>query len=171
MPQLDPSAFWGIAGIVAGIIVATFFFLLGKKKTLLRCIISHTSVLTEQMSGILNDHISIDGHPIKSLAETTIMFINSGNQRIRSSDFSEQEPLCITLSGHLYGYDLLPGNRVLLPKIDLVDEKVLNVTFENLKPKQYFYVTILHDDSLYVSGELTTGDMHQILSRFPIRWR
>ena len=167
MPQFDPSAFWGIAGIVVGIIVATVFFLLGKKKTLLQYAISTTPLVTEKMAAILNDRMSIDGQPVKSLLSTTITFFNAGNQRITSLDFSRQEPLRIILKGHLYGHDVSLGNQKLLPKIELVNDKVLNISFENLKPRQFFRVTILHDETdetLEVLGELTTGTTREFSS-------
>ena len=166
MPQLDPSAFWGIAGIVVGIIVASIFFFLGKKKTLLEYDISTNPLITEKMAGILNDRMSIDGQPVKSMLSTTISFINSGNQRIKSADFSEQDPLCIILKGHLYGYDVSLGNQKLLPKAESINDKVLNISFENLKPRQFFRVMILHNETLDVSGELTTGNMRKLRSSF-----
>lgn len=136
MPQFDSSAFWGIAGIVVGIIVTVVFFLLGKK-TILEYNISTTPLITDKMAGILNDRMSIDGQPVKSMVSTTISFVNSGNQRIQSSDFSKQEPLRVIFAGHLYGYDVSPGNQKLLPEINPVNEKVLNISFENLKPRQF----------------------------------
>ena len=160
MPEFDSSAFWGIAGIVVGIIVATIFFLLGKKKTLLQYNVFTTPLITEKMAGILDARMTIDGQPVKSLTSTTISFVNSGNQRIRSSDFSTQEPLRVILKGHLYGCDVSRGNQKLLPNIEPVNDNVLNISFENLKPRQFFRVTILHDKSLNVVGELTTGTMH-----------
>lgn len=166
MPEFDPSAFWGIAGIVVGIIVATIFFLLGKKKTLLQYAISTTPLITEKMIGILNDRMSIDGQPVNSLSSTTISFINSGNQRIKSSDFSEQEPLRVILTGYLYGYDVSRGNQKLFPKVTPADDNdnVLKILFENLKPRQFFSVTVLHNKSLEVLGELTTGTMRKYRS-------
>lgn len=159
MPQFDSSAFWGIVGIIVGIIVATIFFLLGKKKTLLQYYKSTTPLITEKMAGILNNRMSIDGQPVKSLVSTTISFVNSGNQRIQSSEFSDEKPLRVILTGHLYGYDVSLGNQKLRPKVEPVDEKTLNISFENLKPRQFFRVTILHDKTIDVSGELTTGTM------------
>lgn len=161
MPKLESSAFWGIAGIVVGIVVATFFFLLQKKKTVLQYAISTTPLITERMSGILNGRIFIDGLPVNSLLSTTITFFNAGNQRITSSDFAVQDPLRINLSGNLYEYVVSVGNQKLLPNIEHQNENVYNISFENLKPRQFFKVTILHDKTLEVSGELTTGTMQE----------
>lgn len=171
MPNIDFGTFWTIVGNIISLIsliAAVVFFILGKKKTLLHYYKSTTSLVTEKMAKILNNRLSIDGQPIKSLSSTTIRFINSGNQRIKSSDFSEQEPLRIVLKGHLYVYDVSPGNQKLLPKVEPVNEKVLSISFENLKPRQFFSVTILHDESLNVLGELTTGNMQKFHSRFSI---
>lgn len=166
MPWWESSVFWGIAGIVVGIIVAAIFFIIGKKKTLFQYYKSTAPLITEKMAGILDGRMSIDGQPVKSLTSTTISFVNSGNQRIQSSDFSTQEPLRVILEGQLYGYDVSLGNQKLLPKVELVEEKVLNISFENLKPGQVFRVTLLHDETLDVLGELTTGTMRKFRSRF-----
>lgn len=162
MPQFDSSAFWGIAGIVIGVVVATFFFIIGKKKVLLQYDISTTPLITETMAGILHGRMTIDGQPVKSMYSTTISFVNSGNQRIQSSDFSVQKPLTIIHNSHLYGFDVSRGNQKLLPKVEPVSKDALNISFENLKPGQIFRVTILHDDDdtmIQVLGELMTGTM------------
>lgn len=161
MPQFDPSAFWGIAGIVVGIIVATIFFFLGRKKTLFQYAMSTTPLVTEETAKILNGRMSIDGQTIKSLSSTTISFSNSGNQRIQFSDFSTRDPLRVYIRGHLYCYEVFRVSQKIFPKIEPVGEEVLNISFENLKPRQFFMVRILHDGSLYVLGELTTGTMRE----------
>lgn len=164
MPQLDGATI-GVIGTIVGTIIGVsatvIVFFLQKNKTLLQYVISTTPLVTEKMAVILNDRMSIDGQPVKSMSSTTISFINSGNQRIKSSDFSEQEPLRIILKGHLYGYDVSLGNQKLLPKVNPADDNVLKISFENLKSKQFFSVTILHDETLDVFGELTTGTMRQ----------
>lgn len=164
MPQLDSSAIWTIVGIVVGIIVTAFFFFIGKKKIILQYYKFTSPLITERMAGILNDRMTIDGQPVNSLSMAAIIFLNSGNQRIKSSDYSVQEPLRVILKGHLYGYDVSLGNQKLVPKVTPVNEKELQISFENLKPRQYFGVLILHDKSLDVLGELTTGTMREYKS-------
>lgn len=164
MPQLDSSIIWTIVGTIIGVSATVIVCLFQRKKTLLQYYISTTPLITEKMAGILNDRMSIDGQPVKSMSSTTISFVNSGNQRIQFSDFSTQEPLRVILEGHLYGYDVSLGNQKLLPKVTPADEKTLHISFENLKPKQFFRVTILHDEAdetLEVLGELTTGTMRE----------
>lgn len=162
MPEFVSNAIWAIVGVSATVIV----FILQKKKTLLQYAISTTPLVTEKMAAILNGRMTVDGQPVKSMSSTTISFINSGNQRIKSSDFSKQEPLRIILKGHLYGHDVSLGNQKLLPKVAPVNDNVLNILFENLKPGQFFRVTILHDEAdetLEVLGELTTGTMREYI--------
>ena len=169
MPNMDSGTLWTIVGNIISfisLVVAVIFFILGRKKTILQYKKSTTPLITEKMAGILNDRMSIDGQPIKNLASTTISFINSGNQRIQSSEFSDQEPLRVILTGHLYAHDVSLGNQKLLPKVEPVNDKALNISFENLKPGQFFRVTILHDGTLDVLGELTTGTMREFSSRF-----
>lgn len=167
MPQLDGTTIGvigTIVGTILGVSATVIVFFLQKNKTLLQYAISTTPLVTEKMAVILNDRMSIDGQPVKSMSSTMISFINSGNQRIKSSDFSEQEPLSIIVKGHLYGHDVSLGNQKLLPKVASVNDNVLNISFENLKPGQFFSVVILHDkadETVEVSGELTTGTMRE----------
>ena len=161
MPQFDSSAFWGIAGIIVGILVATFFFAIGKKRTLLQHQSTATPLITNKMAEIPGISITIYGHPVKNLVSTIIEFRNLGNQPVSSADFAEQDKLRIVLAGELYSYDVSKGNQKLVPALDLVDNKTINIAFENLKPKQYFTVTIWHDGSLDVFGELKTGEMQE----------
>lgn len=159
MPQFDSSAFWGIVGIVVGIIVATFFFVIGMKRSRLRYLISSTPLITKKMVKTFGINISLNNRPIKKLYSTTITFINSGNQSISSSDFANQAPLCVILTGRLYGFDASVGNQKLRPSLIPDKGKTVRVEFEALKPRKYFKVTLLHNGSLTVSGELKTGDM------------
>lgn len=161
MPQFDSNAFWGMAGIIVGILVATFFFVIGKKKTLLQHRSTATPLITNKMAEIPGISITIHGQPVKNLVSTTIKFRNLGNQPIASTDFVEQDKLRIVLTGELYSYDVSKGNQKLVPTLDSVDNKTINIAFENLKPKQYFTVTILHDGSSDVFGELKTGEMQE----------
>lgn len=162
MPQFDSSAFWGIAGIVVGIIVATFFFIIGKKKTLLQHQSTTTPLITDKMAEIPGISIAIHGQPVKNLVSTTIKFFNSGNHPITSTDFAEQDKLRVVITGKLYGYDVSKGNQKLIPTLTPVNDDTINIVFENLKPNQYFEVTILHDESsLDVLGELKTGEMRE----------
>lgn len=164
MPNMDPGMSWTIVGNIISfisLIVAVVLYLLGKKKTLLQYYQFTSPLITEEMAGRLNGRISIDGQPVKNLSSTTISFINSGNEKIQFSDFSVQEPLRIILEGHFYDCSDDPGNQKLRPKVEHISEKILNVSFENLKPGQFFRIKILHDGTLDVSGELKTGTMRK----------
>lgn len=153
MSQFDPSAFWGIAGIVVSIFVATFFFIVGKKKTLLQYHSTTTPWITSKIVEMTGLYFTFS---------TTIKFINSGNQAITSNDFAEQDKLRIEVhEGKLYSYDVSKGNQKLLPQLYPVNNRTINIAFENLKPKQYFTITILHGGSLSVFGELKTGKMQE----------
>lgn len=163
MPQLDSSAFWGIAGIIIGIIVATFFFIMGKRKTLLQYQKSSTTLIPEKMAKNSKINISVNGKQINGLISTTIQFTNVGNQPVRSSDFALQKPLHINIAGSYYGHEVSAGNQDLIP---LLDKNNMNINFEGLQPKQYFSVTILHEGTIDVSGTLLTGKMREYKSHF-----
>ena len=167
MPKIDSGTIGTIISLIS-LLAAVVFFFLGKRKTLLEYHISTTPLVTEKMAVILNGRMSIDGQPVKHLSSTTIALINSGNQSISSSDFAIQAPLCVTLTGYLYGYDVSTGNQKLLPSLIQEDDKTVRIEFEGLKPQKYFNVTLLHDGhdkSLEITGELKTGDMRMYRTR------
>ena len=156
MPQFDSSAFWGIAGIVVGIIVATFFFLIGKNKKILEYQITSFSLISKELSNIPSINVTFHEQPVKSLISTAIQFTNVGNQTIVSSDFASMDSLSVHID-HLYGYNVTADNKNLLPLIKSIDDNVIDIKFEFLKPNQSFTVKILHDGDVGVFGELKTG--------------
>lgn len=161
MPQLDSSVFWGITGIVIGIITSTIFFLLGKKKTVLEYEIDSTQLITKEMASIPNLKVTIDGQSIEGLASTTIRFINSGNQRISRSDFVTNDQLRIIIFGQLYASEVFSDNPNSRPSIKTFDAVEYYVTFDYLKPKQSFSVTLVHSGELRIWGELKTGTLRK----------
>lgn len=161
MPQFDSSAFWGIAGILAGVVVAIFFFYIGMNKKILEYQITSTPLISEKMSRIPGINITIHEQPVKSLVSTAIKFTNVGNQTLVSSDFASQDPLGIPLIGHLYSYDVTADNKNLMSLLKFIDGKGIDIEFEFLKPKQSFTVTILHDGKVGVFGELKTGEIRR----------
>lgn len=162
MPQLDLIVSFGIPGIVIGVISSAFFYYLGSRGALLQYQKSSTPFLTEKMTKSSVFDMSINGKTVKSLISTTIQFTNIGNLPIRSSDFAPQKPLHINITGNYYGHNVSIGNQDLVPSLD---EKNMNVCFEGLQPNQFCSVTILHDGSLTVSGNLTTGKMVEYRSK------
>ena len=160
MPWDDPTVLWGIAGIIVGligIIVSAFSFFCGKSKKLLEHRMESTQLITEKMTSVQNLKLTIDDQPIESLASTTIKFINSGNQSIFSSDFAPKEPLGVTITGHLYGHDVFADNQNSIPLIQPFDNKTYHITFDFLKPKQSFSITLIHNGTLEIIGELMDG--------------
>lgn len=161
MPQLDSGAFWGIAGIVAGI----FLYYAGKRGALLQYKKFSTPLLTEKMNNSSGTNMSINGKPVNSLILTTIEFTNIGNKPIRSSDFASQKPLHINIKGNYYGHSVSVGNQDLVPSLD---EKNMNIYFEGLQPTEFCSVKIYHDGTLTVSGNLTTGKMVEYRSKYKL---
>lgn len=165
MPFWDSSAFWGIAGIVGGILVATFFFVRGKSKKLLEYQITSTKLITETVSDIPNLKISVGNETTWNLTSTTINFSNMGNSTLYSSDIASKAPIQIISTGRFFNSNeinsqyIKTDNEYLNPFVDVIENNKIIIGFEYLKPKQNFSITVLHDGQLSVSGDLTTGKL------------
>ena len=161
MPFWESSLFWGIVGLVGGLAVAVFFFILGKSRRVLGYDITSTPLVTEKMTDIPGLSVTLDGRPVQNLTSTTVKFTNEGNQTITLSDFAAREPLSISFSGGLlntwYGHFVSSQNPNSTPTLEIIDDTTMNVEFDFLKPKQAFAVTLLHDGEFSVAGELKSG--------------
>lgn len=159
----ESSAFWGIIGLLGGIIatIASSIIAKGRKKLAYR--INQTTLIHWQISRLSSHTVALDGIPVESLYMTTVNFSNTGNQTIESSDFSETIPLTITAASRFFAFDLdrkdAIASTLLEPRMHLeqVSENSLNITFDYIKPRETFDVTLLHDGNLLISGDIKSG--------------
>lgn len=166
MSFLESSAFWGIAGIVIGAIIATFFFYIGKSKKIIEYQVISTNLITKDMTNIPGISIVLDGKPIEDLVSTTIKFINSGNQTIYPNNFATLEPLGATVSGqflNIHNYQAISDNPNSCPYVTFVNGNTVSIEFDFLKPKQSITVTLWHSGSITVLGELKSGKKQECL--------
>lgn len=163
MPFWDSSAFWGIAGIVGGILVSTFFFIRGKSKKILKYEIRSTVLITKNMLNIPEISITLAGQPVQSVTSSTIKFTNIGNQAITSDDFAKLAPLRISVKNKFFsmadGFQIVSDNPNTAPVLHETNEKAVVISFDFLRPKQSFSITFLHDGALSADGHLKTGEM------------
>lgn len=167
MPENDLGILLGIAGFVVGligIIVSVFLYFRSKNKKILEYKMNSTQLITKKMTGIPKLKVTIDDHPVKTLASTTIQFFNAGNQSIVFSDFAIKEPLGISITGCLHSYDVSADNPNSTPDLQPFDDKTFYVKFDFLKQKQSFSITLLHDGTVTVFGELTNGTRRECRS-------
>lgn len=161
----ESSAFWGIAGIIGGIVVATFFFVVQRKIKILEYQVDSTKLITDEMINIPGIKITLDSQPVRNLTSTTIKFTNSGNQTITSDDFATLAPLGISVTGRFFniqhGYHTTSDNPNSIPFVKTLDDKTVNIEFDFLKQKQSCSITILHDGALSVLGELKSGKIRK----------
>ena len=177
MPWDDLGTLLGIAGFVVGligIIVSVVLYFRSKNKYLLEHRMKSTQLITEQMTRIPKLEVTVDGQRVDSLTSTTIEFINSGNQSISSSDFASNEPLGITITGHLHSCDVSADNPNSIPYLESInnetpDNETFCVKFDFLKKKQSFSITLLHDGTVTIFGELKSGDRKEYRNRLTDR--
>lgn len=123
----------------------------------------YSATLVEVKSEDIQGHtVVIDGKPAKSLIKTTVVFRNSGNREITSSDFSDTMPLRITAAERIFhpkeSYQVKAKDPKSI-KIKIVDEKTIEINFTYIKAKRSFSFEVLHDGKLSVSGEPKTGEL------------
>lgn len=164
------NEFWGIGGFSVGVIaliLSIIFYIRGKKKQLLEYQRNSTPLITDQMADIPGLMIAFNGQLVYELVSTTIEFTNSGNQTIHSSDFATLAPLNLITTGLFFVDGILDKSIVssdnpnLNPQIKVVGPQGISLTFEYLKPKQSFSVSVLHTGVVSVKGDLTSGNLKE----------
>lgn len=163
MEFLKSGVFWTIVGIIFATIIGITGILVAvhaiPRKTLRYSLFSQPLIEAE-MSGLKRHTIIVDGQPAKSVIKTTVHFINTGNRQIEPSDFSDTMPLRITAKNKLFypadGYQIHAKDPKSI-KLDVIDEKTLDVNCAYIKPRRPFSIDVLHDGNLSVSGELKSG--------------
>lgn len=161
MPFWESSAFWGIASIATGAIVSILISIIGKEKRLLEYHIDSFQLIKNRINTIPEIGVTFDNQPVENLILSKVKFSNMGNKMITPSDFATLEPLGMSFAGHFFtsqnGFQCIADNPNSLPLIKIFDDRTLLVEFDFLNPKQSFEVTVLHDDSLTVIGDLKAG--------------
>lgn len=160
------NVFWGVAGILGGLVISAFFFFVGKSRKILEYYVSSTQLITEDMTKIPGLKITIDQQPIKNLTSTVIMFTNVGNQTILPSDFAAVDPLGVAVNGQFLnianGCTISTDSPNASPRLNVLDDFTLGIEFDFLKPRKSLYVILLHSGKIVPTGELKDGKMREL---------
>ena len=157
MPFWESSAFWGIAGIVVGFLGSTIYYFVGKERYSMKHQITTKQIVTKEITNIPEVKVSFDDRVIEELTESTIKFVNSGNQIITPHDYAAKEPLGVHISGHLYKYSTSAENSNSVPEIKPFGKNKYKIEFDFLKPKQSFSIVMFHDGNITIFGDLIEG--------------
>ena len=156
MPWWESGAFWGIAGIVAGFLISTAYFCIGKERISMKCHKTTRHITSEEI--VYMSKIGfLSNNQLKNISKTTIKFTNSGNRTIEPSDYAIKEPLGVHISGHLYQNLASADNNNSLPTITPMEDNKYKIEFDFLKPKQSFSIALFHDGIATAFGELRSG--------------
>lgn len=163
MLQLDSSALWGIVGLVGGLLISAFFYLIGKKKKILTYSIDTVTLVTKTISQIPNLEIYFKGKRIEDLSSSKVIIENKGNEVIEISDFASLDPLRIEVeSGDFFITEDIIKNIVTSKNINLKiqsEDNNLKIDFEFLKPKTVLEFIIWHTGVLKICGDLKSGKL------------
>ena len=162
----------GVAGLLVGIWGGWATWKSRRKQLMVYCI-SSSRIITDRINSIPGLKIMVGDEFISDLTLTKIDFYNQGNVNIKGnvningSDFATRSPLRITSTGRFFNLEainedtIVSDNPNLNPDIIITDKNTLNLTFEYLKPKESFSISLLHDGEVSVSGDLKSGKLRQ----------
>lgn len=176
MPSLESlwnsTPFWGIIGLIGGIIVSSVFFLAGRKRKILEYQIISTPLITRNVADIPGLKVTINDTPVKTLTSTTIRFFNMGSEKIEPTDFAPLEPLGISVSGSVLHLQFGAGadrhnNRNMNLHLKSIDGHTVNIAFDFFSSKKSFSLTVLHEGRLSVLGDLKEGKIRPYRGRTP----
>lgn len=164
MPFGESPVFWGIVSIIVAVLwivaSACFSYFWANRKVLEHS--THPSALiTEDISSIPGLAVMMQGQPIQNLTATEVIFSNAGNQPLQPSDFAKAEPLGVFTSGICYGAQVKANNPNSTPKINAVEEHILDVEFDFLKPKESITLIVWHDGDVSMRGDLISGKVRE----------
>lgn len=172
MSVLDIAGFIiGIGGLLVGI-WGSYIGHKGRQIQILEYNSSTSPIITNKINNIPELEITVGGEFVSDLALTKIEFTSRGNSTIKGSDFATLAPLQVISTGHFFNLETIneksisSDNPNLNPTVKVVDKKTLNITFEYLKPKQSFSISILHDGEVSIAGDLKSGKLRQQQNHF-----
>lgn len=161
----NSNVLWGIIGVVAGVIVALIFFLIGKKRQILTYKFNTVCLISNKVSKIDSLEIKYGSKTIDDLYHSTITIKNIGNTIIEEHDFAPSKPLSILTDGQF-----IPSNI----EIEVFDESVnfhllfnkddagvnLNkciANFDYIPKKSKIIWSIFHTGNIDIGGALKDG--------------
>lgn len=166
MPQFDSSAFWGIAGIVVGLIVSIAFFFIGRKRVLLEYDVISTELIANKTSCVPGLDITFRGEVVSDLTMSKVKIYNHGNCEISPLDFDSHNLLRLTPTGRLFfsQTDSVPSHTEYITEFFRSDNTLFILLY--LPPKESLTITVFHSGEISVLGELRTGLLQKYYTIF-----
>lgn len=164
---LEPGTIVGIIGAAIGI-WGLWVGYKGKRTQILEHQISSAQIITNRTNNIPGLKIVVGDEFASDLISSKIEFFNRGNTTIMQKDFASTAPLQIVTSGHFFNTDTISNESIessnsnLNPDLKISGTKTLTISFEYLKPKQFFSITVLHDGDISIHGDLTVGKIQPV---------
>lgn len=167
----NSSALWGIIGVIAGILVSSFFYFIGQKRKTIIYDITTVALISNKTSKLKDLSIKYKNKPINNLHISTIKIKNNGNSIIEPKDFAPSFPLTIATTGEFF-VDLNDDaeittplfsennfNKVFFQIIPTEDEefKKIAIQFDYIPKKSTIICEVFHTGSLSINGRLKEG--------------
>lgn len=162
----NSSILWGIVGLVGGLLISSFFYFIGKKRTKLSYDIITTTLVSCNATKIKDLNIQYKEKPIYNLYTSTLKIKNIGNCVIETTDFAPSDPLSLLTDGEfLIGEDTTTQiltendfNRVT-PIMEINDNicRKSTIKFDYIAKNEIISCTVFHTGSICISGKLKDG--------------
>lgn len=169
---MNSSLFWCIVGIIGGaiisLLISSFFYFIGKKRTCLTynimtfCLISNKSI---KIKGL---EIKYNSQEIENLYSSTITIKNTGNSIIEKKDFVHSFPLSVSTDGYFiiddsYNENFIFINNTSVTNNDEINKIVIDIDYIPKREIQTF--TFIHTENIFFSGKLKDGKIIQIFDK------
>lgn len=169
----NSSALCGLIGLFGGIVVASFFYFIGLRRKSLIYDISTTTLISDDVSQVLDLDIKYKNKEIGTLYASVIRITNIGNIYIEPTDFIQSSQLSLITKGEfLLNADnsaiiIFRNNTVYnsFPLISLTEDNIckeISLNFDYIPKNSQIICSVFHTDEIKVSGILKDGKIKPI---------
>lgn len=132
---------------IAALIFAVFTWIKGKRRRIIKCVDSTFEIVRGGVNVIDGFKLLYNGVEIDNLTVTKFAIWNGGNETLNSSDVVKSKSLSISCSEDVTILDakiIAENEKSNAFKIDLMDEKKIQITFDYIDPQNGVVVQVLH---------------------------
>lgn len=156
------SVFWGIIGLIGGILTSYVFFRLSRKEKILSCDQYSTTLITDNLSKMKGLRITFAGEPISDLVSTSLRLNNVGGDTIESTDLAVASPLQMRTTGKFMVLEdansfLISSEKSCSFKLVQIDSQTIRIEFDYLGVGDEVYIKAFHTGDLTLTGDLKRG--------------
>lgn len=168
----NSAIFWGIIGILStiffGYLFAYIFYKKSIKKKKIYIDVNSNILISEDLSNYEGLKVLYNNEEINTLTSSTIIIANIGNDLIEMDDIISSDPITIStsnkfLTNNIEEYVVTSSNKKVSASLQKINDSILQLVFDFLRPKDNIKVTLLHDGMIDIGGELKIGTIEKCI--------